>query len=312
MIADLAQVLYPLAAQNSAFWRMRSEPCVALFRRLIESEDEKLTQLAYLIFTSLGLRDMVAPAVLARDLATAALEGSVLRYLTVANLRPLDPLVVDLVFSAREQKLAVAALWRFATHAPFVAPILAHSDAIAALDPRDALKLLVIMMAVVENRAAVSELPCLPQLLTRLAETGDVQILQIVRRFVRRLPLTVAIVQALEQAGFIRAYIEQAVSSAAPELLKECCYVLDAIVHVTHSPSAAGFLTAIAEKLAVDPSLQKYALPLLVGFSYFPQNDEQIKALGFAEILMRLNVVPENHELVGQVHTNVSVEQPTE
>jgi hypothetical protein len=277
------------------------------FKKLGESDDEKVIQLGYLIFTSLKLRAIVAPKNLLRHLETAEVQEHVLRYLTIARLDMLDSEVIDVLLKASQKKLVMAALWRFADYQKFVGPILRQSEALVGFEPRDVLKLFVILMGVRENRTGVSELPILPQILTRVTETGDLELLAIIRRFVRRLVLTVVIVQALEEAGFIKAYIDRTVQSKVPEMLKECCYVLDALLHVTCPLSALAFLPTLAEMIEIDPSVQKYGLPLLVQYSYYRQSDADMSSLSFLNVLTKVNIVPENHIFVDQLKANVAI-----
>jgi serine/threonine protein kinase len=305
MTRDIAQVLYFLVARYKVFRMERSRSCIRFFTTCLESDNDEVLEMSYLIVTSLRLREIVPPALLQRHLANPALRQAVVRYLTVARLDDLDPSVIDLLFETSEKKLAIILLWRFAGIPKFVPTIIASDDHLLEFDPTDVLRLIMLLMASRNVRPAVSALQSLPGVLTALARTGDALFLGLIRRVVRRLVFTQELIERLESAGFIAAYIARAVSHDDEGVFKSCCLVVDAILHAGFARSVLGFLPALADHIATSVRFQTYALSLLALFGYYREAHDSIRKLGVPQIVREMEVLPQNQPVFQNFKKNL-------
>jgi hypothetical protein len=301
---DIAQVLYFLVARYKVFRMERSRSCIRFFRTCLESGNDEILEMSYLIVTSLKLREIVLPAILQRHLANPALHQAALRYLTVARLDGLDPSIVDLLFDTGEKKLAVVVLWRFAGIPNFAPRIIASENRLVNFDQPDVLKLIMLLMANREVRPAVSTMVSLPGFLTAVVQTGDALFLALVRRVVRRLVITCELIERLESAGFLAAYIARAATYDNEGVFKSCCLVVDAILHAGFAPGALGFLPALADRIRTSGKFQKYVLSLLALFAYYRQSHDAFRKLGVVQMVKETKVLPTNQPVLQNFKRN--------
>jgi hypothetical protein len=227
--------------------------------------------------------------------------------LAVANVEALDCAVVEVLFTVTERKLAAALLWRFARFAKFAPAILRSADRLAELEARDLLKLLLVLVENPANRGAVARLAILPAALKRFVAGGDDERLEVVALLVRRVELTAEIVQRFEQAGVIAAFVAAAVAAGGAFALKQACYFADAVLHAAFAPSLLALLPAIAAELSNNAAFQKYALSVIVAFSFFCAAHARLAELKFADVLAKAGVVPENQGFVQALQRNLAV-----
>jgi hypothetical protein len=169
------------------------------------------------------------------------------------------------IVDSPERKLVVSVLWRFARIGKFGRSVIEVADSWVDFEGRDKLKLVLALLECRENRMLVAAMRQLEEILRCGAETSPEAIPAVTAAF-RRLPLTPELVRHFDETGLVGS-----VAASAVEEFRSFCLFFDAFLHATLIRSAQRTVGVICGAIRKDASAQKYGLPVLVAFSFFPQ-----------------------------------------
>jgi serine/threonine protein kinase len=301
MVREFMEVLYFMTGHFRVFRQFRSKSILALFRRLFESESQAVLKAAYLMFTSLKLKAVAPPADVLRHIADPALRPAVLRWLTVCDVTRQDCSIIDKIVDAPERKLVVSVLWRFARIAKFGRSVIEVADSWVDFEGRDKLKLVLALLECRENRGSVAAMRQLGEILRCGAETGPEAIPAVTAAF-RRLPLTPELVHHFDETGLVGS-----VAASSVEEFRSFCLFFDALLHTSLTPSVLRAVGVISGAIRKDASAQKYGLPVLVAFSFFPQARDALMQAEVTALIDGMPTCAENVSLIDTLKRNVSI-----
>jgi hypothetical protein len=278
---QLCGIIYSLLSHCRVFQSERSCACNELFRKCLRSHESSMIEMAYLMLTDLGMKDVAEPGLLFDHFVNPETHRGAFRYLTVASLEDLSPEIVDHVVAAREQQLAIAVLWRFATVPLMVPAIFKNEKAIALFADMDVFRLILLAATSPDNRELLQNCGFLPQLLKAISATDDMQVLLLISKFIRVLPINPLFLRKLERSEFLITYLRHGFRHIP--LYPACYLIMDKLMRVRLPASMIEFLPVMMQHLEEDGNLELYIFQLLVLFSAYPHGRSKLAELGIVE-----------------------------
>ena len=304
---DYILVIYSLVARFKCFRNERSNVCIVMFRRCIDSSNENLVKLGYSILTSLEITEVNDPSVLVKHFENDALRPSVLRYLTVVKVDTVSPSIIPMFVQSSEVKLVSCVLWRFARSQHFFDAVISVASFFTLMEASDLMKLLLVLMIRKEQQATVAALPHLPEILLHIAKSGNSELLMAVCSMVRRFPVTPDFVARLDQSGFIAEYIAQCARINSPEMYYNCCLLVDFLLRVAFAPSFKRFLPVIIKNLTSSTQYQTASLSVLVLYSGRPVGRKHVLEMKAMDVVNGLTLQPDSAPIVAKLKKNLKV-----
>jgi hypothetical protein len=179
---SLISIFYSLISQYRVFRTERGRSCIGFFRCCLRCGDEAVIAETYPILTSVRLREIQEPGLLVEHFSNPQIQPAVVRFLTIANLENMPIEFVDQVVRVEPSKLVIALLWRFASIQKFVPQILKCK--LSQFEPRDVLKLILVIAREPSNRVTILTLGFVPSVLRNIVKMGDVQLLAVIYQLI--------------------------------------------------------------------------------------------------------------------------------
>lgn len=311
ILFEYVQVLYFLLVRFACFRNERRHPCIAIFRRCVDSIYENVVQAGYIMLTSLHQPEVNQPELIVKHFQSDKLRPAVLRYLSVVNVETVDTSIIPLLKLSNERMLVSAVLWRFAECSRFVPAILADVD-LLSIRPCDLSRLLLLMLCDVKNRPLISHFELLPEVLKTITSTGDPSLLQAVSVIIRRLEISPTIVRRFEESNFLSMYFEKVMlvgnnDRARQEcLIRHAYLVIDQLIRKEYVPSFGDFLPRIVTDLSGNAQFQKASMSLLYWYFQSEGGREALKDHDIASILDQIQIQPGNGRLGASLKNVVS------
>lgn len=245
------------------------------------------------------LREIQEPELLVGHFLNPQIQGAVVRFLTIAVLENLPIEFINQVVHVKPSKLAIALLWRFASIQKFVPQILKCQ--LSQFEPRDVLKLILVIAGEASNRATIPTLELVPSVLKNVVNLGEVELLSVICQLIRRLPIGRLFFRGLEKIGFIDDYLQQVMRLHCHKL---GYFMVDCLLRLKFSPSFLIFLPEVVRNITAEPNLQTATLSLLVLYSAYTQTHQKLNELHLTATLGAIDITLENRPLLTKLSRN--------